>query len=74
MKYFNIWVVKSIYNYGQSGVVLGYAAFPWDAISKPTKDGVVVRYDFDAYGGRTLTHEVGHWLGLFPPLPGRMWW
>ena len=48
----------------------GYATVPGSDL---TKDGVVVRYDaFGTTGkvnvpyhkGRTLTHEVGHWLGL----------
>ncbi|MBT3933101.1 MAG: T9SS type A sorting domain-containing protein [Bacteroidetes bacterium] len=64
-KYLNVWVVKSIYNFGQAGTILGYATFPKYAISNPTKDGIVIRSDFQMYGGRTLTHEIGHWLGLF---------
>jgi hypothetical protein len=74
-KYLNIWVVKSI-SIGipsSQGIVLGYAQFPWDRASKPTTDGVVVRSDQIgvigtgqiSQGGRTLTHEIGHWLGLY---------
>lgn len=52
--------------------LLGYAAFPWDYGSRPAQDGVVIRYSSMPRGtlapynlGRTLTHEVGHWLGLY---------
>lgn len=66
-KYLNIWVVNSIKSSSGSGLTLGYANFPWMPASK---DGIVVRHDAlgqtgtSVYGGRTLTHEVGHYLGL----------
>jgi hypothetical protein len=62
--YLNIWVCNTVPG------LSGYATVPG---SDPTKDGVVVRYDafgttgnvsFPYHKGRTLTHEVGHWLGL----------
>ena len=62
--YLNIWVCNTVPG------LSGYATLPG---SDPTKDGVVVRYDafgtvgnvsFPYHKGRTLTHEVGHWLGL----------
>lgn len=64
-KYLNIWVCKLFPG------LLGYAQFPGDSA---TTDGVVINYT--AFGnmgsvtapsllGRTTTHEVGHWLGLF---------
>jgi PKD repeat protein len=63
-KYLNIWVCN------MGGGILGYAQFPGGSAST---DGVVVghRY-FGNIGtaqapynkGRTLTHEVGHWLNL----------
>jgi hypothetical protein len=79
-KYLNVWVVKSInvgFSTGQ-GIVLGYAQFPWDRNSKPSTDGVVIRADqigtvgFSQInqGGRTVTHEVGHWLGLYHTFQG----
>jgi hypothetical protein len=66
-KYLNIWVCNL------SGSLLGYASTPGTA--NDTLDGVVVSYATiggpDAPGihptynlGRTLTHEVGHWLNL----------
>lgn len=63
-RYLNIWVCQL------GGGLLGYAQFPG---GPPETDGVVVLHSafgttgtaaapFD--GGRTLTHEIGHWLNL----------
>ncbi len=62
--YLNIWVCNLV------GGVLGYATPPGGSASK---DGVVIAYKnfgYDSPGGvydlgRTATHEVGHWLGLW---------
>ncbi|MCE7060027.1 M43 family zinc metalloprotease [Dyadobacter sp. CY343] len=63
-KYLNIWICDL------SGGVLGYATFPDDGV--PDEQGVVVDYSclpggsFTAYnGGKTLTHELGHYFNLF---------
>jgi PKD repeat protein len=63
-KYLNIYIVKSI-----PGGVLGYSSFPG---APADEDGLVVRHNrFGTIGtainslGRTTTHEVGHWLGLY---------
>jgi pregnancy-associated plasma protein-A len=64
-KYLNIWVGPL------GGGLLGYAQFPGGPADT---DGVVIAYD--AFGntgtaafpfdlGRTATHEIGHWLGLY---------
>ena len=67
-QYLNIWVC----NLG--GDLLGYAQFPSDLASAPETDGVVIGYNyFGRTGtvsapfnkGRTCTHEVGHWVGLY---------
>lgn len=67
----NVYVVNSITLGGNPGI-LGYATFPSDYDDSPDQDGVVViRGSFpggDAapYNkGDTLTHEIGHWIGLF---------
>lgn len=64
--YFNIWIVNSIQS-GGAGVTLGYAEFPYGGGS--SSYGVIIRNDAygttgTASGDRTLTHEVGHCLGL----------
>ena len=63
-RYLNIYVVKSI-----NGNVGGYSSFPG---GPPDEDGVVVRHNlFGNTGtassslGRTTTHELGHWFGLY---------
>lgn len=69
-KYLNIWVVQSIANFGGGGgIILGYAQFPnsgsWSTY------GIVIRHDAvgtigtSSADGRTLTHEIGHCLGLY---------
>ena len=76
-RYCNVWVVNFG---GSSTSLLGYAQFPSGSglqglggTSGSTTDGVVVRYTAcgrvgtvtSPYNkGRTLTHELGHWLGL----------
>ncbi len=70
-KYLNIWVCNFT-----AGGVFGYATMP--GVTGGT-DGVVIKYT--AFGrtgsvqhpfnlGRTATHEIGHWLGLYHPFLG----
>lgn len=63
-RYLNIWVVNL---FGRS---LGYSSLPG---AEAERDGVVIQYSaFGTIGaltapfnkGRTLTHEIAHWLGL----------
>jgi PKD repeat protein len=76
-RYLNIWLVGSITTRinNRDEVVLGYATFPY---SRRDRDGLTLDYNFFGTieeaavdkvrdGGRTLTHEVGHWLGLYHP-------
>lgn len=70
-EYLNIWTV--VFNASENGL-LGYAQFPGGPAAT---DGVVVTYtsvgslalpnpdggDYDS--GRTMTHEIGHWLNLY---------
>ena len=70
-KYLNIWVCD-IASSGNS-IVLGYAYLPGLQSWNAWKDGLVV--DFQYFGtigsassssdGRTPTHEIGHYLGLY---------
>ncbi|MDX1934178.1 MAG: zinc metalloprotease [Capsulimonadales bacterium] len=56
--------------------LVGYAVFPWWYKNDPIGDGVV--YDNTAMpgsggfyqSGRVLTHEVGHWAGLYHTFQG----
>lgn len=69
-EYLNMWVVDNIRR--PDGItVLGYAQFPWD--NNASTDGVVMADQFFGTsgtaeapfdGGRTTTHEVGHFFGL----------
>lgn len=70
-KYLNVWVVSSISGGVEGGEVLGYACFPW--ATNASRDGIVMKANrigtigtaVASDSGRTLTHEVGHWLGLY---------
>ncbi|MDX2001727.1 MAG: M43 family zinc metalloprotease [Chitinophagales bacterium] len=76
-QYFNIWTcdfgsTSSLLGYAQFPEGSGLAGMPTGA-QDATTDGVVVNYDAFGTtgsvsspwnGGRTATHEVGHWLGL----------
>ncbi|CCA68069.1 related to metalloprotease MEP1 [Serendipita indica DSM 11827] len=63
-------------NFGDD--TLGYATWPWNYAGNPRNDGVVIKYNTVPGGsssnynqGKTLTHEVGHWLGLFHVFQGQ---
>ncbi|KAF9552793.1 zincin [Agrocybe pediades] len=56
---------------------LGTASIPSAYYRNPKSDGVMIRHSTVTNGprtnydmGRTLTHEVGHWLGLFHTFEG----
>lgn len=64
-RYLNLWIADL------SNSILGYAQFPWD--NSPETDGVVIAKgtfgrnpQYSQYNlNKTMTHEVGHWLGLY---------
>ncbi|WP_233131516.1 M43 family zinc metalloprotease, partial [Tenacibaculum holothuriorum] len=68
-EYLNMWIVDNLTN-SQGNSILGYAQFPGGAAST---DGVVMADQYFGTtgtaqapfnGGRTTTHEVGHFLNL----------
>lgn len=67
----NVYILPNI------GFVLGWATFPWDESSDSVNDGVIIaagtlpNTGFGPFNeGKTLVHEVGHWMGLFHTFEG----
>ncbi len=78
-RYLNVWVVESLTQIDPNGQlppsdILAYASFPTFPNGLP--QGVVIHHRSLGVGGsavapfnagRTLTHEIGHFLGLYHP-------
>lgn len=67
-KSLNIYTVQFARQPG--GMLLGYAAFPWELQSNLQLDGIVLNHvvvpgKYSQYTGDTAIHELGHWLGLW---------
>lgn len=60
-QYLNIWTIQKFLPQDDGNTLLGYAQFPHTG--RMSTDGVVLLASQMISGG-TLTHEVGHWLGL----------
>ncbi len=67
----------NLYSVDFNNGLLGFSSFPWDVQSDLTNDGIVFQYSTVPGGsetgynlGKTVTHEVGHWLGLYHVFQG----
>ncbi len=71
--YLNVWVVYNIDSRSlpKGSTIAGYSVFPWDGVARGKADGIVMDHTWIGYGtDRTLTHEIGHFLGLYHTFQG----
>ena len=67
--YCNVWVVSNILGQNTNGQIQGVGYFPNTV--DPAIDGIMMRHSiFNQAGNRVLTHEAGHFMGLFHTFTG----
>lgn len=71
--YMNVWTCRQIGESSGGGITVGYTMVPSTVSGGfgQSYDGIVMRSDYTGIigtsspsGGRSLTHEVGHWINL----------
>lgn len=67
----NVWLMGAVLSKHDGSSRVGRATLPWNYQKSPDVDGVFIvqgtipgGYAKPYNGGKTLVHEVGHWLGL----------
>jgi len=63
-------IVAMCQNSGNFGTLLGFGVFPWDMDANTEFGGIWMNKRFVKEGDRTLSHEMGHVLGLWHTFHG----
>jgi hypothetical protein len=67
-KYLNFYITKQ--KPGSQGTLLGIGTFPWDPESKTEFGGLWMNANYIGLGQKTLSHEIGHNIGLWHAFHG----
>ena len=69
--YLNVWVVYNIDSRSlpKGSTIAGYSTFPWGGLQRRKSDGIILDHTWLGID-RTLSHEIGHFLGLYHTFQG----